>query len=404
MTEPTRTANASIGGRGLRFGRYAGVDIMAHWSLLVIFGLIMVSLGVSVFPLWHPDWSPVLRWSMAFITAALFFVSIAVHELAHAIVGRWQGVPVESITLFIFGGMAHTTSEPRSAKAELLMAAVGPLVSLIIGVLSTLIGSWLAVRALPDPTADPFVLLAGADPFATVFLWLGPINILLAFFNLIPGFPLDGGRILRAILWWTTGSLKRATAYAAGAGRVFAWLLIACGILMMFGFYVPLLGVGLGPGLWLVLIGWFLHNAAQLSYQQMLIGEALEDVPARAIMRTRLQTVPPWVPVASLNRDYFMSFDQRSFPVMDESGRFLGIVCLEDVRAVPRAHWEVTTAADVMTPAEKLETLQPEEPAIDALRRLSRRDVDQLPVMEGGRLLGLVQRRDIMKWLAVHAG
>jgi Zn-dependent protease len=381
--------------------------MVAHWSLLVIFALIVMSLGAGVFPSWHPDWSPGLRWSMALIAAVLFFMSIAVHELAHAVVGRGQGVPVDRITLFIFGGMAHTTKHPQSAKAEFLMAAVGPVVSLFIGITATLLGSWLAFETItsqPDTTAEGTArFLANVGPVATVFLWLGPINILLAIFNMVPGFPLDGGRVLRALLWWATGDLEKATRYASGVGQLFAWFLIGCGLFMLFGIYVPFLGTGLVPGLWLILIGWFLLNAARLSYQQVLVQEMLEGVPVRAIMRSRLQTVTPDISVETMVDDYFMNHDQRAFPVVAQDGDLLGLVCLEDIRAVPRARWPMTRVADVMTPAAALDTMTPQEPAMEALQRLSTRDVDQLPVLEGSHLSGMVHRKDIMKWLSLRA-
>jgi Zn-dependent protease/CBS domain-containing protein len=406
MTEKVVKKSATTG-QGLALGRVWEIEIVAHWSLLVIFALIVMSLGAGVFPSWHPDWSPGLRWSMAMIAAVLFFMSIAVHELSHALVGRTQGVPVDRITLFIFGGMAHTTKHPSSAKAEFLMAAVGPLVSLVIGITATLLGSWLAFENMTSRAGalsdDATRIMASAGPVATVFLWLGPINILLAIFNMIPGFPLDGGRVLRARLWWSTNDLEKATRYASGVGQLFAWFLIGCGLFMIFGIYIPFLGAGLVPGLWLVLIGWFLLNAARMSYQQVLVQEMLEGVPVRAIMRSRLQTVTPDLSVETTVNDYFMNYDQRAFPVVAPDGDLLGLVCLEDIRSVPRAEWPATTVADVMTPASALDTMTPQEPAMEALQRLSSRDVDQLPVLEGRHLSGMVHRKDIMKWLSLRA-
>lgn len=408
MTERVRRETRETG-FGVRIGRLLGIDIFAHWSLLVIFALITVSLGAGVFPTWHPDWSLGLIWAMAFVAATLFFASIAVHELSHAVVGRSQGIPVERITLFIFGGMAHTTKEPSSAKAELLMAAVGPVVSLLIGIIATLLGSWLAFDAvsqnaqtLQGDADSPMQVLAAANPIATVFLWLGPINILLAVFNMIPGFPLDGGRVLRALLWWITGSLKKATQYASAVGQLFAWVLIASGILMVFGFYIPILGTGFGPGLWLILIGWFLHNAARMGYQNVLVHEALDEVPVRSLMRSQLQTVSPDMRIENLVGDYFMGYEQRAFPVVREDKSMVGLVCLDDVRSMPRERWPDATVSQIMTPIRDLETMGPQEPALDAFKRLGYRDVDQIPVMEGKHLLGMVHRRDIMKWLSIH--
>src|SRR5690606_13431688 len=211
-----------------------------------------VNLGVGLIPAWHPDWGAGLVWSVAVLAAVLFFASIALHELAHALVARRYGIPVRRITLFVFGGMAHMESEPPSPKSELLMAAVGPLVSLLVGVVATALGSVLASDAVSRDGDDPVALARAIGPAATLLLWLGPINVLLGLFNLVPGFPLDGGRVLRAILWWGTGDLVKATRWASGAGRVVAWTLMGFGVLQLFsGLWVQ--------GLWLLLIGWFLN-------------------------------------------------------------------------------------------------------------------------------------------------
>ena len=382
----------------VRLGRIAGIEVAAHWSLLIIFGLIAIVLGGGVFPRWHPDWSPLLVWSVALATAVLFFVSIAVHEMAHALVGRRYGVPVERITLFIFGGMAHTTGQPPSPKAELLMAAVGPLASLIIGAVATIAGVALAT---PGAGADPQQMIAAAGPIATLLLWLGPINILLAVFNMMPGFPLDGGRVLRAGLWWLTGDLTRATRWSSNAGQVFGWVLVGVGLLMAFGVYIPFLGTGFLGGLWLVLIGWFLSNAARASYQQVLIREALDNVPVAAVMRTRLATVTPGTTIERLVNEHFMNEDQRAYPVLlhDE---LVGLVCLDDVRQVRPETWSHMTVDDIMTPAPSLLTMSGSEPALEALMKLAEREINQIPVVENRRLVGMVRREDIMKWLSLR--
>ena len=222
-------------------GRIFGVEVRLDWSLLVVFWLILVNLGGGLFSAHHPDWSPALRWGLAAIAAALFILSILAHELSHALVGRANGVQIAGITLFIFGGVAHMRGEPRSPRAELLMAAVGPLTSLLIGVVASLWGAYLAAPAVLDP-ADPLRAFQGVSPFATVLLWLGPINVMIGLFNLIPGFPLDGGRVLRAALWAGTRDLTKATRWAAMVGRAFGFLLIVAGVSMMFGVAIPFLG------------------------------------------------------------------------------------------------------------------------------------------------------------------
>ena len=238
-----------------------------------------------MFPTRHPDWSPLLIWGMAGFAAVLFLASILAHELSHALVGRANGVEVVGITLFIFGGMAHMRGEPRSPRAELLMAGVGPLTSLLIGVVATVWGSYLVAPGAID-AAEPLRAFQGASPFATVLLWLGPINIMLGLFNLIPGFPLDGGRVLRAALWAATRDFTKATRWAAGVGQAVGMLFIVAGVTMMLGAHIPFLGRGLVSGLWIAFIGWFLQSAAATSYSQVMISDVLGRRPGVTVDET----------------------------------------------------------------------------------------------------------------------
>lgn len=384
----------------LPLGRAFGVVIEAHWSLLIIFGLVAASLGFSVLPAWHPGWSAALVWSVALSAALLFFASIAVHELAHAIVGRRFGSPVDRITLFLFGGMAHASREPRSPKAELAIAGVGPLVSLIIGVVATFAGS-LMIAGPMAVTGDPTEVIAAAGPVATLLLWLGPINIVLAVFNMMPGFPLDGGRVTRALLWWATGDLEKATRWSAGLGSLFGWALIGAGVLMAVGVPVPPFGSGVVGGLWLMLIGWFLGNAARASYTQVVIRGKLSGVPVGAVMRSPVQTVGPDTTLESLVSERLMREDQRGYPVT-ENGELIGLVCIDDVRKVPPDRWPSVPVREVMTARAALEIMAPGDDAMEALERLGRREVNQIPVVEGGALRGLVRREDILKWLSLR--
>jgi Zn-dependent protease len=381
-------------GRGLRLGRIFGVELVADWSLAIIFTLIAVSLSAGVFPAWHPDWSPALSWTVGILAALFFFASIAAHEMAHAVVGRSQGIPVRRITLFIFGGMAHMEGNAPSPRAEFLMAAVGPVTSLGIGIVATALG-----LALAGPAASAEELVRQASPAATLLLWLGPINIILAIFNFIPGFPLDGGRVLRAILWWATGDQRRATRWSAAAGQGFAWFLMGTGVLMALGFPVPLLGPGLIGGLWLILIGWFLNNAARFGYRQLLVEEALRDVAVRDLMRPVVTTADD----LSLDRfvhEHLMTSDQHAFPV-EHHGRLAGLISLVDLRAVPRERWPSVTVGEVMVPASRLTTLAPGEPATTAFRHLGQ--YHQVPVVEDGQVQGMVRREDMARWLALRS-
>lgn len=390
------------GGRrgGFSMGRVAGVEIVADWSLLIIFALIAISLGAGLFPAWHPEWSTALVWSMALIASVLFFVSIALHELSHALVARRYGIPVRRITLFVFGGMAHMEREPSSPKAELLMAVIGPVVSLLIGAVSIALGSALAADAVALHADDPVALARAIGPVPTLLLWLGPLNVLLGAFNLVPGFPLDGGRVLRAILWWRTGDLERATRWASGVGRAFAWFLMALGVGMLFGLWVPFFGTGPIQGLWFLLIGWFLNNAARASYQQLLIRSAFEDVTVADVMRRQVQVLAPEITIEELVRDHFMQSDQQVFPVAGSDGRLLGLVELAQVRAVSPAQWGQVTLREIMTPAAQVEGITPDLDAIQALHRLA--EHEQIPVLVHGRVAGVLRRQDLMRWMALR--
>lgn len=387
-------------GAGFRVGSISGIEIRLDWSLMIVFWLILVSLGGGLFPARHPDWSGLMSWMMAGLAAVLFLLSILAHELSHALVGRATGVPVGGITLFMFGGIARMRGEPPSPKAELLMTVVGPLTSLAIGVLATIWGAALAGRVALDP-GDPLRAFQDVNPLATVLLWLGPINIIIALFNLVPGFPLDGGRILRAALWAGTGDLAKATRWAAMVGRAFALLLVVAGISMMFGVRVPFFGRGLVSGLWIAFIGWFLHGAAAASYAQVMVRDLLEGVPVSRLMQHRPTVVDPELSTAALVDGYLMATDQRAFPVIEQGG-VVGIVTLDDVRRIPRDAWPETKVRDIMTPAPALVTVGPEDDAALALDRLTLRDVEQLPVVVEGRLAGLLRRRDVLRWLELQ--
>ena len=395
--------------RGLRLGRIAGVEVRLDWSLLIVFWLIVMSLGGGLFPARHPDWSPLLIWGMAGFAAVLFLASILAHELSHAVVGRAQGIEVVGITLFIFGGMAHMRGEPRSPRAELLMAGVGPVTSLVIGVIATVWGSYLVAPGALD-AGEPLGAFQAASPLATVLLWLGPLNIMLGVFNLIPGFPLDGGRVLRAALWATTRDYTKATRWAAGIGQAVGLLFILAGVTMMLGARIPFLGRGLVSGLWIAFIGWFLKSAAAASYSQVMISDLLDDVPVSRLMKRQPVTVDAGVSVAQLVDGYLMATAERAFPVVDAAqgadvNRWLGIVTMEDVRKVPRDLWQTTRVSDIMTSAREVAVASPDETAAGALQKLAARDVEQLPVVDGadgGRLVGLIRRLDIMRWLELQ--
>jgi Zn-dependent protease/CBS domain-containing protein len=385
---------------GLRLGRVAGVEVRLDWSLLIVVLLIVMALAGGVLPQWHPDWSQTALLLTATIAAVLFMASILLHELAHALVGRRVGVRIERITLFIFGGMAHMEGEPKIWQAELKMAIAGPLASLAIGILCLTLAGAIAgpIELNPD---DPSEALSRLGPIATVLIWLGPVNIILALFNLVPGFPLDGGRVLRAVLWGVTGDLKRATEMAASSGQAFGWTLMGLGFAMILGIRVPIFGSGAVGGLWLALIGWFLSNAARQSLRMQLIEERLGHLPVTRVAHHDYQVVTPDASVQRLVDDGFLVHSQRCYPVVAADGALRGVVSLEDIRSIGRDQWAQRRVAEIMTPLERLQVITPAQSAAEALRLLAERGVNQLPLVADGQLRGLVTREDILKWMVL---
>lgn len=256
--------------------RVAGIDINADVSWAIVFALLGVNL-TEQFRSWHPSWGLGSCVALAFVGALLFFASVVAHELAHALVAISYGIRVRQIRLFLFGGVSDIEREPDAPKKELLMAIVGPLTSVAIGVGCAFAGGLFLTGV---DLAHPVDTLGRLGPVPTLFFWLAPVNIALGLFNLLPGFPLDGGRVLRALLWMVTGDLRRSTAIASWSGRLFGYGLSLAGIAMMFGAKVPVLGEGLASGLWLAMIGGFLAAAARRSYGALLLHEALNGVRA----------------------------------------------------------------------------------------------------------------------------
>jgi Zn-dependent protease/CBS domain-containing protein len=384
---------------GFHLVRIFGININIDWSWIFIFVLVTWNLGV-VFGNVHPGWGAVFQWGIALLAALLFFASVLAHELAHSLTARTQGIPVRRITLFLFGGVSNIEKEPPSPQAEFLITIVGPLTSIILGAL--FIAAGILTTGPLNLSLNPATILAGLSPASTVLLWLGQINILLGIFNLIPGFPLDGGRLLRSILWAITDNLRRATRWASWVGQGIAWLMIGLGIAMAFGVSIPILGTGLISGLWLAFIGWFLNSAAVQSYQQVVVQDLLEGVPVGRMMRRNAPVVPPDCSVSDLVHDHIMGTDDHAFPVM-EDGKLIGMVTLNDVRSVDRNQWDVTRVRDIMTARADLVVATPEEDAADALNKMTQSDFRQLPVVSDGHLEGMLRRRDLVRWLQLQS-
>lgn len=387
-------------GNGFRVGRLFGISIRIDWSWILIFTLVTWNL-VTVFSQVHREWGTRLAWATALLAALLFFASVLAHELAHSLVARSQGIPVRSITLFLFGGVSNIQREPSSPWAEFLITIVGPVTSIVLGVAFFAL-SGVGLGSLSSNVANPLMAIRQFPPLTTLLLWLGPINILLGVFNLIPGFPLDGGRVLRSILWGITGNLRRATRWTAYIGQLVAWLIIVAGIAMVFGIDVPFFGSGLVSGLWLAFIGWFLQSASAQSYQQVVARDLLEGVPVSRLMRTDVPSVSPGISVSSLVHDHIMGTDEHAFPVLD-AAHLVGLVTLEDVRKVPRDEWERTSVSQIMTPRDRLVVMAPGDDASEALEKLAQHDIRQVPVLQMDTFIGLLRRRDLVRWLQTQS-
>ena len=281
------------------------------------------------------------------------------------------------------------------------MAILGPVTSLVIGGL-LLVTTGLFAGMRLEGSLSATQLLSRLSPTVTILAWLGSVNVTLGLFNLIPGFPLDGGRVLRSILWGLTDNLRSATRWASWVGQAIAWLMIFGGIASAFGANLPLIGTGLGSGIWLAFIGWFLHSAAVQGYRQLVVRDALEDVPVSEVMRRNPPTVSADTTVADFVHNTLMQTDEQGFPVL-EGDRLIGLVALQDVRDVSRDQWEQTRIGDIMTPQSDIVSLSLSDDASRALDQLSSMDIRQLPVLESGELRGMVRRRDLVKWLQLQS-
>ena len=363
-------------GQSIRIGRIFGVQIGLHPSWFVIALIVTYLMAASELPGTYKGWGEALYWIVGAVISLLFFASVLAHELSHAVVARRFGLKVKDITLFIFGGAATLEGEPKQPRDEALIAAAGPLTSLAIG----------AVLFGIDVLVDQQEILA-------IVGWLGFINITLGLFNLIPGFPMDGGRILHALLWKVRGDRSVATRNAAGIGRLFGYLLIAGGIFLIFQ------GANLFTGVWLALIGWFLSNAAESAVAQVSVEHALKGIKVREVMESDPPSVTPNESVADLVNERLIRGGHRSFLVRHDDGGLAGIVTLSDVRRMPRENWEAARVTDIMTRYADLATIGPDAELEAALKLLQEREVNQLPVVtdEGRTVVGLLTRAGILR-------
>ena len=392
--KPPIPGQAKTPERGLRLGSPFGIEVRLDSSLIIIFTLIVYLLGGNVFPQWHPDWARTTNWLTAIAAGVLFFASILAHELAHSLVSRRFGIEVRRITLFLFGGLAEIESEPSEPRAEFLIAIAGPATSLALGLLCSLIGTGLAGSDFTAALAtNREAALAGLSPLSTLLLWLGPVNVVLALFNMVPGFPLDGGRVFRAVIWWLTGDLHRATRVASESGRLFGWFLMILGVLQA-------LSGAIMQGLWLVMIGWFLSNAAAASYKQLIMRDRFRGITARDLMRSSFETVSAQLRVADFIEQHLLQSPQLLWPVVEDE-QLIGLVTLAQVKDTPTKDRATMTVGQVMRTDLAAWTLDPQTDANQTLMAIGTHS-SPLAVVEGNRVIGLLSQSDATKWLLLH--
>jgi Zn-dependent protease/CBS domain-containing protein len=375
----------------LRLGRIAGIEIGIHYTWLLAFALIAWSLAEGFFPGAAPGQTLGAYWIAGVISALLLFVSVLLHELAHSLVAQARGIPVRSITLFIFGGVSNLEEEAERPAVEFAMAIVGPLTSLVLALIF-----WIIFQAMqPAVSLASFFRIGGWLPqeniVAASLFYLALINALLAAFNILPGFPLDGGRVLRSILWGASGNLVRATNIAATVGRLFGWGFIGWGV-----FQVLFAGDWLG-GLWIAFIGWFLSNAADASRQEATLKEHLTGARVKDVMYVSQESISPKTTVADVVQGIFQQRFRRAVPVCQDN-RPVGIVTITDLKGLPQEKWAETPVEQIMT-REPLYSVTPEDDLNAAMKLITQHDLNQVLVLSQGQCAGLLSRADIIRYL-----
>jgi Zn-dependent protease/predicted transcriptional regulator len=358
------------------FGFKVGIDIT--WFVLVV--LITWSLAKGMFPRYFPGLSNTTYWLMGAAGALGLFVSIIFHEFCHSLVARQFNLPVKGITLFIFGGVAEMSKEPENAKSEFFMAITGPISSAVLAGIFFL--SYTAGKAVNSPV-----------PVNGVLMYLGWLNIILAGFNMVPAFPLDGGRVLRSILWYARGDLRWATMISSRLGAAFGLFLMIMGVISFIG------GNFIG-GLWYFLIGMFIKNASRMSFRQLLVKNALMGEPISRFMVPDVVTVPPSITVSDLVEDYFYKYHYKMFPVT-EDGMLKGCVTTTQIKGLSKEQWATTKVSDIAQPCSEGNAVSPEADSIDALSLMNSTGNSRLMVVEGHKLLGVISLKDMLRFMAL---
>ncbi|KPK09929.1 MAG: hypothetical protein AMJ68_10665 [Acidithiobacillales bacterium SG8_45] len=362
----------------IRLGTVAGIRIGVHYTWFAIFLLLTTTLYGS-FTHQHPDWDKFTALLTAIVTALIFFASIVLHELGHSIVAIRRGISVRSITLFIFGGVAQTEKEAESAQTEFMVAIAGPLVSIALAGLFYLLSVWLA----------PINEIA-----AEAFDWLATINFMVAIFNMAPGFPLDGGRVFRALVWGISGDASKGMRWAVFSGKAVAYLLIGLGAMIA-------LQANLISGIWFIGIGWFLLISAQASGQSFTINRVFSQSVARDVMVRDVPVVDSGTSIADWVEDYVFSKGTRAFLVAEQDD-IIGLITLSDCSRIPREQWAETAVKMVMTPVGQLRTVKVDTDINTVLQLLAAQSLNQVPVVEDSAIVGWIDRERLIKILRLH--
>jgi Zn-dependent protease len=357
--------------RSLTIARIKGIAIEVHPSWLLILGLVSWTLSEEAFPSMYEDWSTAAYWIVGTAAALLLFVTVLLHELAHALVAKRRGLDVPKITLFIFGGVSHLSRQPKSAGEEFAIAIAGPATSFVIAVVTGVAAAF-----------------AGNEKAEGILGYLATVNLLLGVFNLLPGFPLDGGRVLRSIAWERTKSFRKATRIAGGVGELFAYLLMGLGFMMFIAGY-PL------NGLWALLIAWFLLGAARAETSSVQLDSVLGKLKAGDVMNREFASVSPDTRIQAVVDDFVLGRGERAVMVA-EDGAVRGILTITDIQKAARERWPLATAESLMTPRDKVVAVETGTGALDVLAMIGQRHLNQVPVIDGGRMVGLISRRDLV--------
>jgi Zn-dependent protease len=367
-------------GKRVKIFNLLGFEVRLDLSWFFIAAFIAWSLSVGLFPYYYKDLSPLTYWIMGIAGALGLFLGIVIHEFAHSLVARHYGMPMKGITLFIFGGVAEMGDEPPSPKVEFLMAIAGPVTSIILALIFLALAAWAK-------QADAPLALFG------VLRYLGAINGILAVFNLLPAFPLDGGRVLRSILWGLKKDLRWATRVSSKIGYAFAIILIVLG-------FIQIVQGNFIGGIWWVLIGFFLQNAARMSYQQLLAKQVLQGEPVRRFMKTDPTVVSPSLTIKQLVEDYFYTYHYKMFPVVAD-GKLQGCISTQQVKSIPREDWASHTVGEFSNSCDRENSIPPDMDALHALEIMSRTNRSRLLITEGDRLVGILSLKDLLQFFAL---